>query len=153
MQHQFRWLGTLELGLFRESAAAGMSFTGPNAVIELPLFDQHQAQLLAADAEYRTARRTLDQLTQTALADLRTHAAEVTATRALVEKYRDAVLPNQQQLATQLGAGGEAAAIERFHLQQAILATEEQSVGLLRDYWRARGALARSAGDWAGLGD
>jgi len=151
MQRRFRWLGTLELGVFRESAAAGMSFTGPNAVVELPIFDQHQAQLLEADAEYRSARRSVEQLTQLALADLRTHAAEVSATRALVEKYRDAVLPNQQQLASQLGSSGEAAVLDRLRLQQAILATDEQALGLLRDYWRARGALARAAGDWASL--
>lgn len=153
MQRRFRWLGSFELGVFRESAAGGMSFTGPNAVIELPVFDQRQAQLLASDSEYRSARRTLEQRVLTAHGELRTHAAEVAATRSMVEKYRDAVLPNQRQLAGQIAPGSQAvASVERLRLQQSILGSEEQALDLLRDYWRARGALARAAGAWASVG-
>lgn len=153
LQKSFRWLGTLELGVFRESAAGGMSFTGPNAVVELPVFDQHQAQLLASDAEYRAARRTLEQRIQSAHGELMTHSAEVAATRALYEKYRDALLPNQRQLAARIGGGTQSGAtVERLRLRQSILAAEGEAVGLLRDYWRARGALARAAGDWVVAG-
>ncbi|MEY4760723.1 MAG: hypothetical protein RLZZ200_579 [Pseudomonadota bacterium] len=153
MQRRFRWLGTLELGVFRESASGGMSFTGPNAVIELPVFDQRQSQLLASDAEYRSARRTLEQLVLAAHGELRTHAAEVTATRSMVEKYRDAVLPNQRQLSSRIDQGSQTlAAVERLRLQQSILGSEEQALQLLRDYWRARGALARAAGAWESVG-
>jgi multidrug efflux system outer membrane protein len=151
-QRQFRWLGSLELGLFRESVSGGTNFTGPNAVVELPLFDQRQSQLLAADAELRNARRALDSLTQTARSELRTHAAEVAATRALAEKSRDAVLPNQRQILAQQGTSVEPGSVDRLHLRLSALAAEEEALGYLRDYWRARGALARAAGDWGGLG-
>ena len=114
------------------------------------MFDQRQAQLLEADAEYRSARRTLEQLTQNALAELRTHAAEVAATRALIETYRGSVLANQQKLAERIGGGSLTAAVESLRLRQGMLATEEQLLGLQRDYWRARAAQARAAGDWAG---
>ena len=151
-QRQFRWLGSLELGLFRESASGGTSFTGPNAVVELPLFDQHQSQLLAADSDLRSAQRTLDVLTQTARSELRTHAAELAATRLLVEKYRDAVLPNHRQILAQFGSSAEPGSVDRLHLRLSSLAAEEEALGYLRDYWRARGALARAAGDWDNLG-
>ena len=151
-QRQFRWLGSLDLGLYRESVSGGTNFTGPNVVIELPLFDQRQSQLLAADAELRNARRVLDSLTQTARSELRTHAAEVVATRALAEKSRDAVLPNQRQILAQLGSSAEPGSVDRLHLRLQGLAAEEEALGYLRDYWRARGALARAAGDWGSLG-
>jgi cobalt-zinc-cadmium efflux system outer membrane protein len=151
-QRRFRWLGGLELGVFRESTSGGTSFTGPNVVLELPVFDQRQSQLLAADAELRTAQRHVEVLVQTMRNELRTHAAELAATRALSEQYRDLVLPNQHQIQAQLGTDGEPGSIERQHLRLASLASEEDGVGLLRDYWRARGALARAAGDWEGLG-
>jgi outer membrane protein, heavy metal efflux system len=151
-QRQFRWLGSLELGLFRESSSGGTSFTGPNAVVELPIFDQRQSQLLAADAELRNARRTLDSLTQTARSELRTHAAEVAITRALAEKSRDAVLPNQRLILAQLGSSAEPGSVDRLHLRLQGLAAEEEAFGYLRDYWRARAALARAAGDWSSLG-
>jgi cobalt-zinc-cadmium efflux system outer membrane protein len=150
-QRQFRWLGSLELGLFREGSSGGISFTGPNAVVELPLFDQRQAQLLAADSEVRTALRSAESLALTARTELRTHAAELTATRALVEKYRDAVLPNQRHILSQLGTASEPGSVDRLHLRLSSLGAEEEAVGYLRDYWRARAALARAAGDWQGL--
>ena len=150
-QKHWRWLGALELGVFRESAAGGTDFTGPNALIELPLFDQRQAQLASGDAEARAAMRTTESLVQAARADLRTHAAELATTRALVEKYRDFVLPNHQAISTQLDASDAETALDRMRVVLARLGSEEEYLGLLRDYWRARSALARSAGDWATL--
>ena len=84
--------------------------------------------------------------------ELRTHAAELAATRALSEQYRDLVLPNQHQIQIQLGTNGDPGAIERLHVRRSSIESEEDGVGYLRDYWRARGALARAAGDWEGLG-
>lgn len=114
MQRRFRWLNQFDLGLFRDRAIGGTAFTGPNAVIEVPLFDQRQAQLLDADAELRSAMRNLESARLNARAEIRTHAAEMRVTRALLEQ----------------GARGE------------------EQVNRLRDYWRARSALALSLGDW-----
>ncbi len=61
-QRRFRWMNELELGVFRDSMVGGTTFIGPNAVIELPLFDQRQAQLLAGDAQLRSALRTLESI-------------------------------------------------------------------------------------------
>jgi cobalt-zinc-cadmium efflux system outer membrane protein len=120
MQRRFRWLNQFDLGLFRDRAIGGTAFTGPNAVIEVPLFDQRQAQLLNADAELRAAMRTLESTRLSARAEIRTHAAEMRVTRALFEQSA----------------------------RSAVSASTEEQVGLLRDYWRARSALALSLGDW-----
>lgn len=150
-QKRWRWLGGLELGVFRESASGGTDFTGPNALVEVPLFDQRQAQIAAGDAEASAAMRTTESLVQAARADLRIHAAELATTRALVEKYRDLVLPNHQAISAQLDASRSETSLDRMRVVLARLGAEEEYLGLLRDYWRARSALARSAGDWATL--
>lgn len=151
MQKRFRWLGDVEIGAFREAAVDATPFIGPNAVLELPLFDQHQSQLLAADSELRSARRTLEAAQLAVRTELRTHAAELAAARRLLEKHRRFVLPGQQREAATPG-GQEPDAPEHLQQRLALLDSEEQEVLLLRDYWRARSALAAAAGDWAGLG-
>lgn len=151
-EKRFRWLGTLELGVFKDKAVGGTSFTGPSGVVEIPLFDQHQAQLLAADSELRTAMRQLEVIQLAARTQIRTHASEMQATRALLEQYERAVLPNQRFIAAQLGTVGEPGQPDRLRLRLEALSAEEGQVGLLRDYWRARSALALAAGAWSGTG-
>jgi outer membrane protein, heavy metal efflux system len=149
MQRRFRWLNQLELGVFRDKAIGGTAFSGPNAVVEIPLFDQRQAQLLAADAELRSALRNLESVRGNARADIRTHEQEMRLTRALLESYEGSIIPNQQAMAVGLGTSGSPDEPERLALRLTMLTTQEEQAGLLRDYWRARSALALSLGDWA----
>jgi len=119
MQRRFRWLNTLDIGLFRDKALGGTSFTGPNAVIEIPLFDQRLDQLLKADAELQIALRQYQAGQLRARTEIRNGVADLAAMR--------------QQL--QLLDGGE---VDEATRSQAQL-----------QYWRARSALAFAAGDWA----
>jgi len=148
MQRRFRWLNQLDLGVFRDKAIGGTAFSGPNAVVEIPLFDQRQAQLLAADAELRSALRNLESTRGGARAEIRTHEQEMRLTRALLENYDGSIIPNQQAMAVGLGTSGNPDDPERLALRLTMLATQEEQMGLLRDYWRARSALALSLGDW-----
>jgi cobalt-zinc-cadmium efflux system outer membrane protein len=148
MQRRFRWLNQLDLGVFRDKAIGGTAFSGPNAVVEIPLFDQRQAQLLAADAELRSALRNLESTRGAARADIRTHEQEMRLTRALLESYDGSIIPNQQAMAVALGTSGSPDEPERLGLRLTMLTTQEEQAGLLRDYWRARSALALSLGDW-----
>ena len=149
MQRRFRWLNQLDLGVFRDKAIGGTAFSGPNAVVEIPLFDQRQAQLLAADAELRSALRNLESVRGSARADIRTHEQEMRLTRALLENYDGSIIPNQQAMAVGLGTSGNPDDPERLGLRLTMLTTQEEQAGLLRDYWRARSALALSLGDWS----
>ncbi len=147
VQARWRWLGAAELGVFRESASGGTRFTGPNAMVELPLFDQRQAQILSTNAEGRAARRRLEAQMLVARGEIRTHAAELAATRALLRQYEADLLPAYRRLRDEQGA----TTAEGRRAQLALLDAEEQHSGLLRDYWRARGALARAAGAWEAM--
>jgi cobalt-zinc-cadmium efflux system outer membrane protein len=150
MQRRFRWLNQLEAGVFRDRAIGGTDFTGPNAVVELPLFDQRQAALLAADSELRSGLRGLEAARMTARNEIRLHVAEMRTTRRLLEQFERDIRPNQQQIAAGLGSA-DPAEPERLRLRMSMLSAEEDHTGLLRDYWRARSALALAAGDWAAL--
>lgn len=146
----FRWLNQLDIGVFRDQVVGGTSFTGPNVAIELPLFDTRHAQVLNADAELRSELRRLEVARLTARREIRTAAAEMVATRQLLEQVEREILPilRQQQADP---AGGDPNDIQVQNRRLQSMDTEREHVGLLRDYWRARSALALAAGDWSAL--
>jgi multidrug efflux system outer membrane protein len=149
-QRRFRWLNTLEIGVFREKALGGTPFTGPSAALELPLWDQRQEAVLAADAELRSAVRQLEVAVIEARRQIRSSHAAVAAMRRLVQRYDQEVLPEHQRAAAGLGAGypGE---LERLNGRLAMLDAQRERIGVLRDYWVARSALAQAGGDWLAL--
>jgi cobalt-zinc-cadmium efflux system outer membrane protein len=147
VQRRWRWLGAAELGVFRESVSGGTQFTGPNALIELPLFDQRQAQLLAADSEARAALRRVEAVVLVARGEIRTRGAELAATRQLLTRYDTDLLPTYRRMRDLSGPGS----LEGRRVTFAIFDAQETREGLLHDYWRARAALARSAGAWEAL--
>lgn len=122
MQRRFRWLNTLEFGMFRDKALGGTSFTGPNAVVEIPLFDQRVAQVLEADSELHIAVRQLEALQIAARTEIRIHVAELKAMRRQLQGFD--------------GVG---------------VAENPAYEAVVLEYWRARSALAFSAGDWAAI--
>jgi len=148
---RFRWLSEVDLGLFQDEATGGTHFTGPNAVIDVPLFDQRQSALLNADAQLRSELRTRDAARLAARSEIRSHAAEMVAARELLEQIEQQIEPLQRQQQQEGAAGADPDSTERLRQRLAALSTEEEHVDLLRDYWRARSALALAAGDWAGL--
>jgi hypothetical protein len=58
------------------------------------------------------------------------------------------IVPNQRQIAAQRGTVSDPGQPDRLRLRLEALSVEETQVGLLRDYWRARSALAVAAGQW-----
>jgi hypothetical protein len=92
-------------------------------VVEIPLFDQRSAALLQSDAQLRQAMRQLEVAQIAARTEIRVHAAELHAIRQQLQQY---------------GSGQE-------------LAVDADYIGVLREYWRTRSALALSAGDWVAI--
>jgi len=116
----------------------------------LPLFDQRQSSLLNADSQLRTEMRQLDACRLAARSEIRTHAAEMTAARQLLEQIQQEIQPGQRKEQA-APVGGDPNDTEHLKLRLEILSTQEESVALLRDYWRARSALALAAGNWNSL--
>ncbi|HUG72427.1 MAG TPA: TolC family protein [Steroidobacteraceae bacterium] len=149
-QRRFRWLNQLEIGVFREKALGGTPFTGPTAAVELPLWDQRQEAVLAADAELRGAMRQLEVAVIEARRQIRSNSATVATMRRLVQRYDRDVLPEHQRAAAALGAGNPGE-LDRLNGRLAMLDAQREHIGLLRDYWVARSALAQAGGDWLAL--
>lgn len=149
-KRRFRWLGQLDIGLFREEVVGGTSFTGPNIAIELPFLDQHQAELLNADSELRSQLRRREAVGLLARKQIRTAAAELAATRQLLAQVEGEILPTlRQQQADPAGGDPNDSRVQTRRLKN--MDTEREHIGLLRSYWSARLSLALAAGDWGAL--
>lgn len=148
LTRHFRWLNQLDIGVIRDRVSGGTTFTGPNAVVEIPLFDQRQAQLLEADAQLRMAARTLESVRINARAEIRINAADMRGARVILDAYDQVAMPNYRQMEQALGSADEPDSATRLNLQLSMLEAEEERAVLLRDYWRARSALALSLADW-----
>ena len=148
LKRHFRWLNQLDVGVFRDRVSGGTDFTGPNAVVEIPLFDQRQAQILEADAQLRTAVRTLEAVRINARTEIRINAAQMRGARLILDGFETVALPNYRQMELALGNPRDPDSAARLNLQLSMLEAEEERAVLQRDYWRARSALALSLADW-----
>lgn len=149
-QRRFGWLNQLDLGVFREQVTGGTTFTGPTVVMEVPLFDQRFAGLLEADARLRAEYRGLEVLQVSARAEIRRHAAEMSAARQLDEQLEREILPFQRRRQA-APAGSDPDDQVRMGQRLELLSSEATRIVCLRDYWRARSAMALAAGDWGAL--
>lgn len=149
-QRRFRWLTELEIGMFRDKAIGDTPFVGPTLAFEVPLFDQRQAALLEADARLRGAVRELEATVLESRQQIRRHAQAVASMRRIAERYERDILPHHQRIAADLGSGSPSE-LPRLNARLLMLDAQREHLGVLRDYWVARSALAQAAGDWQAL--
>jgi len=70
---------------------------GPSVALEVPIFDQNQAQIAKAEFALQQARKTLDALERSAVQDVRNVADRLTTAWAVVRFYREELIPLAQR--------------------------------------------------------
>lgn len=145
-----RWVGkvdvNVEAGRLRERKR--FSF-GPSVAIEIPLFDQRQAQIARLEAYQRQAERSKDALAIEIRADVRSSRARVLTSRGVVEEYAKVVVPLRERVVTLSQEQYDAMLLGVYALvqaKQAELDAWRESIEALRDYWIARSDLERAVG-------
>jgi outer membrane protein TolC len=145
----FRWLGVFDIGVERERETDGETIRGGGVAVEIPLFNQGQGRVAAADAEVIAAQAELT--AREIEADHARIVAQqaVASARATVADYHDALIPQRERLL--------AREQERFNFMLigfpvllAALAEKyaayEGYIDALREYWLARVRLQRAIG-------
>ena len=106
---------------------------GPSLDIELPIFDQNQAQIARARFTYEQASRTLEALDRAAAQEVRGAVDRALTAWNLVHLYRDRFLPlaqNNLDLSREAYRAGRASFLSVLEAQRFFLASR-------RDYVRA----------------
>lgn len=145
-----RWTGTVnvtvEAGRLRHNKR--ISF-GPSVALEIPLFDQRQAQIAKLEAYERQAQAELRQLAIEVRADVRSSRARVLTARGIVEEYGKVIVPIRENIVRYSQEQYDAMLLGVYQLIQAKQSEFEayrEYIEALRDYWIARSDLERAIG-------
>lgn len=145
-----RWVGAIsfsvDAGRLRQSKH--VSF-GPSVTLEIPLFDQRQAQIAKLEAYERQAQKQLEALAIDVRADVRSSRARVETARGVVEDYAKTMVPLRENVVRYSQEQYDAMLLGVYQLIQAKQAEFDAYrayIEALRDYWIARSDLERAVG-------
>jgi len=145
-----RWTGTVnvavEAGRLRGSKRLAF---GPSVALEIPLFDQRQAQIAKLEAYQRQAEHRLRALAIDVRADVRASRARVATARAVVEQYGNVIVPLREKIVQVSQQHYDAMLLGVYQLIQAKQSEYEayrEYIEALRDYWIAKSELERVVG-------
>ena len=137
-----------QIGVLGEREPDG-TFVGPTLQVPLPLFDQGQATVSAAQARYRQALRRHEALRTEVLSDVRALRETLVASRERALYLRDQVLPLRHLVLVESQKHFNAMDLSLFTLlmaKQGEIDAGVASVGAVKDYWVARAELERAVG-------
>lgn len=148
MTKNWRWLGGASLGGDYEREPDG-DFLGPTASLELPIFDQKQADVARREAGARRAEAHLHALAVDVRSEVREAHARMLFSRNLAEHYRDVVIPRRERRVALVQEQYDAMLMGVYQLIQAKqdeIDAYREYIEATRDYWIARAELDRAIG-------
>lgn len=122
---------------------------GPMFQIEIPVFDQNQAQIARAVQEYRRSRAEFDDRAQNVVRAIREADLRLRQARAQAEFYRTSVVPDVQrnlELAQQSFVAGRENLIVYLSALEDVIMTRLRVLEYIRDYLVSRADLVRAVG-------
>lgn len=144
-----RWVGELEVGIERERETDGARLTGPSVAWEVPIFNQHQDQLLRTNAQLQIALAEVREIQNTIDNGVRARLAEVEMARQRVAVFAERLIPQQIEVVARAQEEVNFMLIGVFELislkQQQYNAYHGYLVAI-RDYWVARARLGKAVG-------
>ena len=146
---RWRLLGAVDVGVEREKETDGSKLTGPTLSLALPLFNQGQAAIARAQAQWELAKSALALRELEIDNDIRLGIERVNAQRGIVEQYRTALVPQREAVVARQVERLNYMLIGAFELLLAKQQEYDAYQGYLeavRDYWVARVELGRAIG-------
>ncbi|HZP87728.1 MAG TPA: TolC family protein [Burkholderiales bacterium] len=149
LTRQFRYLSPLGLGVAFKREANGDKLVGPDVELGLPLFNQGQARIARAEADYRRAEDEVEALAVEIRSQARAARDRVVAAAQAVAHYERVLLPLQTQIADETLKFYNGMLVGTYDLllaQQAQVQTARQYVAALKEFWQAWAELEHALG-------
>ncbi len=149
MAKNFRLFGRVEVGAQGHQDPDGPRVLGPSITLELPIFDQRQAEIARLEAERRQSEWRLQEVAVDARSEVRVALTQMLTARRMAERYRDKLLPLRDQIVEQTQRHYNGMLLGFYQLLEAKQSQVEAYRGYvtsLRDYWAARAELERTVG-------
>lgn len=149
LQRDWRLLLTTEVGVRAARDTDGQWVVGPEFTLDLPIFNQRQAEITRLDSALLGARARLEAIAIETRADVRRLRDHLFAMRYEIEHYRDTVLPLRERIT--------ALTLEQYNFMFVdtfgLLAAKRDEIAVYRsylesihDYWATRAELERAVG-------
>ena len=149
MVKDWRWLSGASVGAGIDRESDGPLSAGPQASLELPIFDQKQATIAKLEAEVRRSQRALAALAVDVRAEVREQRARLAYQRQLAERYKSTVIPLHERIVALSQQQYDAMLLgvhQLLQAKQAEVNTTREYIEAVRDYWIARADLNRTCG-------
>jgi outer membrane protein, heavy metal efflux system len=145
----YRWIGGASVGVSTERDPDGTRVTGPNFSVEIPIFDQRQAEIARLESLLAQSESRCAALEVAIRNEVRAAANRVIAARKIVEFYRDELIPAREQVVNFTQQEQNYMLVDVFELlfsRQQEAETYQGYIEGLIDYWVARAELAHAVG-------
>lgn len=144
----YRYFASVDVGIDTERDPGGQHVTGPTLSIQLPIFDQGQAQIARVKAQFRQFQDRFHAMAVDARSEVREARDRLIAERNLAGYYK-VLLPERMHilnLTLEQYNGMLKGPYDLLLAKQSELATEQAYIEAWRDYWIARAQLERAVG-------
>jgi cobalt-zinc-cadmium efflux system outer membrane protein len=151
LTEQFRLTG-IEIGFDverRDPTERYVTIAGPQLTVELPIFDQKQAQIARLQAEYRQGVDRIAALAVDIRSQVRSARDRIMAARQTAELYQDVVIPQRRQVTalSEKHYNAMLLGVDRWLIARQMEVTAyKEYIEAVRDYWIARSDLERAIG-------
>ena len=145
----WRYFGSVDVGVSAERDTDGQWVVGPELALELPIFNQQQADIGRLEAQLRLSQKRLKSLAIDTRSEIRSLRNQLLMTRNVVEHYRSVILPLRERivnLTLQKYNYMLVGAFELLMARQRQFDDYRKYTEALRDYWIIRTELIRAAG-------
>ena len=145
----WRWVGQLEVGISAERETDRVWVTGPSLAIELPIFNQRQADIARLEAQLRRSQKRLMAQAIEIRSEVRTLRNRLIMQRNLVGHYRRTVLPLREKIVDLTLKNYNYMLTGAFDLiiaKQLEFEAYQKYLEAIRDYWMIRADMQRSLG-------
>jgi cobalt-zinc-cadmium efflux system outer membrane protein len=145
----WRWIGQIEVGVSTERETDRTWVTGPSLAIELPIFNQRQADIARLEAQLRRSQKRLTAQAIEIRSEVRSLRNRLIMQRNLVDHYRRTILPLREQIVDLTLKNYNYMLTGAFDLlmaKQLEFESYQKYLEAIKDYWIIRADIQRSLG-------
>jgi len=145
----WRWIGHIEVGISTERETDRTWITGPSLAIELPIFNQRQADIARLEAQLRRRQKRLTAQAIEIRSEVRSLRNRLIMQRNLIDHFRRTVLPLRERIVELTLKNYNYMLTGAFDLIMAKkqeIEAYQRYLEALRDYWIIRADMQRSLG-------
>ena len=145
----WRWIGKADVGISTERDPDGQWVTGPSLTLELPIFNQRQADIARLEARLRQGQKRLAAQAVNIRSEVRSLRSRLMMQRHLVEHYKKVMIPLQERIVSLTLQEYNYMLTGVFDLliaKQKEFDNYQKYIETVRDYWITRAQIQRVVG-------